>query len=197
MQTGPTVIDDCLSVRNGRLFVEGRDAVGLIEEFGSPLFVISEDQLRRNVRRFQVAFQAGWPDGPVRVMPAAKANWITAVQRILADEGCGADVYSAGELSVALAAGFDPATISVNGVPKHEAHVRRTVEAGARLTIDSAEEVDALERVLRETGPRRRCDCACGPWCPGSPTAATLPPKASFPPTSPRNSTRAGSRPTK
>jgi diaminopimelate decarboxylase len=149
-------LDDCLTVQDGRLYVEQRDAAQLLEEFGSPLFVVSEDQLRRNVRRFQAAFSAGWPEGRVRVMPAAKANWVTAVQRVLADEGCGADVYSAGELSVALAAGFEPATISVNGVPKTEEHVRRTVEVGARLTVDSAEEVDALESALRGTGRRAR-----------------------------------------
>jgi diaminopimelate decarboxylase len=149
-------LDDSLSIQDGRLFVEERDAARLLEEFGSPLFVVSEDQLRRNVRRFQAAFAAGWPEGSVRVMPAAKANWVTAVQRVLADEGCGADVYSAGELSVALAAGFEPRTISVNGVPKTEEHVRRTVEVGARLTVDSAEEVDALESVLRGTGRRAR-----------------------------------------
>lgn len=145
-----TRIDECLSVRDGHLYIEERDTVRLVEEFGSPLFVVSEDQVRRNVRRFQQSFQAGWPDGPVKVLPAAKANWVTAVQRILADEGCGCDVYSPGELSVALAAGFEPATISVNGVPKDAEHVRRTVAVGARLTLDSTEEVDMLEAAVRE-----------------------------------------------
>ena len=98
-------IDDCLSARAGRLFIEECDALGLVRQFGSPLFVFSEDQLRRNVRRFQGAFQAGWPDGPVVVMPAAKANWLASIQRILADEGCGCDTYSAGELTMALRTG--------------------------------------------------------------------------------------------
>ncbi|MCP4689765.1 MAG: diaminopimelate decarboxylase, partial [Desulfobacterales bacterium] len=111
-------LDDCLSFRDDHLFIEERDAVSIVKEFGSPVFVISENQLRRNTRRFQTAFQRGWPDGPVKVMPAAKANWISGVQRILADEGCGCDVYSSGELSAALGAGFDPNFISVNGVPK-------------------------------------------------------------------------------
>ena len=111
-------IDDCLSARDGHLFVEECDTMELVEQFGSPLFVLSEDQIRRNAQRFQQAFQAGWPDGPVKVLPAAKAYWIPAVQRILADEGCGCDVYSPGELSIALQAGFEPALISVNGVPK-------------------------------------------------------------------------------
>ncbi|MFQ5479592.1 MAG: diaminopimelate decarboxylase family protein, partial [Candidatus Binatia bacterium] len=145
-------IDDCLSVRDDHLFVEELDSVGLVAEFGSPLFVVSEDQLRRTAQRFQKAFQAGWTDGEVKVMPAAKANWIVAVQRILADEGCGADVYSSGELTATLDAGFDPQFISVNGVPKDPEHVRRTVEVGARLTIDSTEEVDWLERAVKELG---------------------------------------------
>ncbi len=68
-------LDDCLSKRSGQLFVDECDAIELVHEFGSPLFVLSEDQIRRNVRRFQRAFQAGWPDGVVKVLPAAKANW--------------------------------------------------------------------------------------------------------------------------
>ncbi|MDH3290634.1 MAG: alanine racemase [Gemmatimonadota bacterium] len=140
------LIDDCLSTRNGHLFIEQCDTTELVSRFGSPLFVISEDQLRRNVRRFQAAFASGWPDGPVKVLPAAKANWIAAVQHILASDGCGCDVYSAGELTVALQAGFEPQYISVNGVPKDDEHIYRCVHEGVRITIDSVEEVDAIER---------------------------------------------------
>ena len=145
-------IDDCLSARDGRLYVEECDTLDLVREFGSPLFVFSEDQLRRNVRRFQAAFQAGWPDGPVVVMPAAKANWLAAIQRILASEGSGCDTYSAGELTMALNAGCSPHLISVNGVPKDEDHIRRSIRTGARLTIDSLEEVDVIERAAAEVG---------------------------------------------
>jgi diaminopimelate decarboxylase len=143
-------IDDCLSKRNGHLFIEECDTVALLQQFGSPLFVLSEDQIRRNVRRFQKAFQEGWPDGPVKVLPAAKANWITAVQRILADEGCGCDIYSPGELAVALGAGFDPQLISVNGVPKDEEHIYKSIQEGVRITIDSLEEVDSIEKAADE-----------------------------------------------
>ena len=143
-------IDDCLSTRDGHLYIEECDTVGLVEQFGSPIFVLSEDQLRRNARRFQEAFQAGWPDGPLKVLPAAKANWIPAAQRILANEGCGCDIYSPGELSVALDAGFDPQLISVNGVPKDEQHIYRCVQAGVRITIDSVEELDFIEKAANE-----------------------------------------------
>ena len=142
-----TRIDDCVSNRDGVLFIEGMASQDLIERFGSPLFVFSEDQLRRNVRRFRDAFEKGWTAGPVKVMPAAKANWVFAIQRVLADEGCGADIYSAGELDVALRAGVDARFISANGVPKDKEHIRRTIEVGARLTIDSLRDVEFLEEL--------------------------------------------------
>ncbi len=143
-------MNDCLSTRHGHLFIEDCDTVELVKQFGSPLFVFSEKQIRENVQRFQQAFQKDWPDGPVKVLPAAKANWILAIQRILADEGCGCDVYSEGELTIALEAGFDRSLISVNGVPKEEAHIYRAVDAGVRITIDSLEEVPIIERAATE-----------------------------------------------
>ncbi len=143
-------IDACLSTRNGHLYMEACDTVELVERFGSPLFVLSENQIRRNVRSFQSAFQKGWPDGTVKVMPAAKANWITAVQMILANEDCGCDIYSPGELAVALKAGFDPQFVSVNGVPKDKAHILRCIGKGVRITIDSLEEVEMIEQAALE-----------------------------------------------
>src|SRR5512139_2300519 len=147
-----TRLDDCLSKRSGHLFIEDCDAIELVKEVGSPIFVLSEDQIRRNVRRFQQAFQAGWPDGVVKVLPAAKANWALAVQRILAEAGCGCDVYSPGELTAALEAGVDPQFISVNGVAKDEAHIYHSIQVGARITIDSVEEVDVIEKAASELG---------------------------------------------
>ncbi len=147
-----TRIDDCLSARSGQLFVEEYNTLDLIQEFGSPLFVMSEDPVRRNVRRFQDSFQKGWPDGPAKVLPAAKANWLPAVQRILANEGCGCAIYSPGELTIALEAGFEPRYISVNGVPKDEPHIYRSIREGARITIDSVEEIDVIERAALELG---------------------------------------------
>lgn len=147
-------IDDCLSIQGEHLYIEELDTVDLVDRFGSPIFVLSENQIRRNARQFISSFQRGWPVGDVQVMPAAKANWITAVQRILADEGCGCDVYSPGELSIALEAGFEPKTISVNGVPKDKEHITHSVQAGVRITIDSCEEVDFIEQAARELGQR-------------------------------------------
>jgi diaminopimelate decarboxylase len=147
-------LDDCLSARDGLLHIEQLAATTLVERFGSPLFVVSEDQLRRNVRAFQRGFGRGWTAGPVQILPAVKANWNLAVQRVLAGEGCGADVYSEGELEIALRAGIDPAMISVNGVPKSAAQLRRAIEVGARITIDSLEDVRIIGELGRAPGAR-------------------------------------------
>ncbi|MCG8636548.1 MAG: hypothetical protein MI863_22130 [Desulfobacterales bacterium] len=143
-------IDDCLSTRNGHLFIEEIDTTRIAEKYGTPVFVISEKQLRSNIRRFQKGFESAWADGPVKIMPAAKANWVTAIQKIIASEGCGCDTYSAGELTVALKSGIDPQFISVNGVPKHKDHIFNTVKQGARVTIDGTEEFDMIESAARE-----------------------------------------------
>jgi diaminopimelate decarboxylase len=85
-------IDDCLSIADGRLRIEECDVAELGERFGTPLSVISEDQLRRNARRFTSALQAAWPEGPSRVLPSIKANYTLALRCALTQEGLGCDV---------------------------------------------------------------------------------------------------------
>lgn len=143
---------DMLSVRDGRLFVEDMAASGLVEQFGSPIFVYSEAQLRRNVQRIRAAFAAGWPDGPVDVLPAFKANPMLATRRILTQEGAGADIYSAQELDGVLRAGVDPNLVSVNGGGKPREHLHRCVAAGVRITVEDVHEVDLIQEVAEELG---------------------------------------------
>lgn len=145
-----------LSVRDGRLFVEERDATGLVEEFGSPLFVFSEARLRQNLRRFRDAFAAGWPDGPVDVLPAMKANTLLATRHILSQEGAGADIYSAEELHGVLSTGVVPERVSVNGGGKPREHLRTCVETGVRITVEDVHEIDLIQEVAAELGTTAR-----------------------------------------
>ena len=143
------VIDDILSVRGNHLFMEECDAVRLVEEFGSPLFVVSENQLRRNYRRYHGAFQRHWPFGPVDVLPANKANWNTAVRMILSEEGAGADVYSQGELYSALKCRVKPELISVNGGGKSDEMLRQCIEAGVRITVEDVDEPQRINSIAK------------------------------------------------
>jgi diaminopimelate decarboxylase len=143
----PRRIDDCLSVRGGRLFVEGIDAGELTRRFGSPLHVVSEDQLRRNARRFTRVFAERWPDGPVAILPALKANTALATRAILSQEGLGCDTFGAAELWAALRAGVDPARLSVNGSIKDASLIETALHAGAKVTLDSVEEFALIREI--------------------------------------------------
>ena len=145
-------IDDCLSIREGRLWIEECDAVELARRFGTPVYAVSEDQLRRNARRIAAAFADRWPEGPVTLLPSLKANLSLALRRILNSEGLGCDTFGPGELHAALASGIDPALISVNGSAKDAALVQRAVEAGARVTLDSRGEIDLVSEAARAAG---------------------------------------------
>ena len=151
---GRVAIDDCLSIRSGHLWIEACDAVDLADTFGTPIHVISEDQLRRNVRRTAAAFRAAWPEGDVLLLPSIKANYTLAIRRILTQEGTGCDTFGPGELEAALRTGVPPETISVNGSVKAPELLARAVDAGCRITLDSVREVELVRRVARAAGRR-------------------------------------------
>ena len=138
-------IDECLSIRDGQLFIEECNTIELVKQFGSPVFVVSEDQLRRNMQRYLKAFQSRWEEGTVNILPAIKANWLLALRRILTQEGAGCDVYSPGELYSALQSGIDPDKVSVNGGGKSKDHIRNCIKAGVRITVDDIDELDLID----------------------------------------------------
>ena len=96
-----TRLDECLSIRDGRLFIEECEARALARRFGTPIHVMSEDQLRRNARRYRREFEQRWTDGPVLVLASIKANFALATRWILSQEGLGCDSFGAGELHAA------------------------------------------------------------------------------------------------
>jgi diaminopimelate decarboxylase len=151
---GFVTIDDSLSIRDGRLFVEGCDAVEIARRFGTPLHVVSEDQLRRNVARFTAAFHDAWPEGEVRLLPSIKANFTLALRRILTLEGTGCDTFGPGELEAALRSGVRPELVSVNGSVKPPELIARAVGAGCRITLDDAREADLVLEAARAAGRR-------------------------------------------
>src|SRR3954465_8035854 len=136
----------------GVLEIGGCNALELAREFGTPAYVVAEDDLRARARSFREAFAAHSPD--THVSFASKAFPCTAILRILAEEGLGVDVASGGELALALRAGFDPSRVIVHGNAKSHDELRLAVEAGVGLVVlDSLDEVARLEEVV---GDRRQ-----------------------------------------
>jgi diaminopimelate decarboxylase len=138
---------------DGRLQIGGCDAVELAREFGTPAYIVAEDDLRARAQTFVEAFRARTKD--FDVLFASKAFPCTAVYRVLAQEGIACDVASGGELALALRGGFDPARIYMHGNAKSVDELRFAREAGVgHIVIDNADEIARLEAVVGDGPPQ-------------------------------------------
>ena len=140
------------SVADGVLTVGGCDARDLAREFGTPAYVVAEDDLRAGARAFVGALAAAH-EGPGEVVFASKAFPCTAVLRVFAEEGLGCDVASGGELHLALRAGFAPDRLYLHGNAKSEAELRMALEAGVG-TVVLDNEHEAARLAALGGGPR-------------------------------------------
>ena len=133
----------------GALTVAGLDVRDLAAEYGTPAYVLDEDDLRERCREFRAAF----PDADVYY--AGKAFLCRAVVRMIAEEGMFLDVCTGGELATALSAGMPPERIGFHGNNKSVAELTRAVDAGVgRIIVDSFTEIDRLSELARERGVR-------------------------------------------
>ena len=135
---------------SGRLEVGGCDTIELAREFGTPAYVVAEDDLRARARAF---LQAGAAHADFNVVFASKAFPCTAVLSLFAQEGLWCDVASGGELHLALNAGFAPGRIVLHGNAKSEAELRTALDVGvAYIVLDNLDELERLAGII-ESGP--------------------------------------------
>src|SRR3954447_12966317 len=135
----------------GNLEIGGCDALELAHEFGTPAYIVAEDDLRARARAFTAAFAARTDD--YEVVFASKAFPCTAVLRVFAEEGLGCDVASGGELALALRAGFAGDRIHLHGNAKSLDELRAArAAAGRHVVIDNLGEIDRLEQVVADDG---------------------------------------------
>jgi diaminopimelate decarboxylase len=130
----------------GALTVGGIDVRDLAAQYGTPVFVLDEEDFRGRCREFSQAFGER-----AAVFYAAKAFCCRGVLRWAAGEGLGVDVCTGGELEVALAAGVDPAMITMHGSNKLLSELERAVATGVgHVVVDSFEEIARLAFVTEE-----------------------------------------------
>ncbi len=128
------------------LEIGGCDAIDLAHEFGTPAYVVAEDDLRARARAYAGGLKTHNPDSDV--LFASKAFPCTAVYRVLAQEGLSCDVASGGELALALKGGFDPARIYLHGNAKSTAELEFALASGVgHIVLDSLHDVERLEQV--------------------------------------------------
>jgi diaminopimelate decarboxylase len=137
-----------LEVRDNHLSIGGADALTLIREFDSPLFVFSEPRIRANIDRLKRAADA--VDRPIKFCYASKANSNMAVLRTVLESGIDVEVNSGGELFKALRIGFRPDQIIFNGTSKSDGEIDDAVRAGIyAINVDSIYEIGLVEDSVR------------------------------------------------
>src|SRR6516225_7257598 len=131
---------------DGVLTLGGIDVRDLAGQYGTPALILDEEDFRSRCRDFSHAFGE-----QAAVFYAAKAFCCRGVLRWVAEEGLGVDVCTGGELEVALAAGVDPAMITLHGSNKLMSELERAVAAGVgHIVVDSFEEIARLAYITEE-----------------------------------------------
>ena len=131
---------------DGQLLVGGCDLADLAEEFGTPLFVYDEEQLRNRCREAVAAFGDG-------VAYATKAFLCRAMAKLAHEEGMHLDVASGGELAIALSAGVPADRLVLHGNNKSVEELVAAREAGVgRIVVDSFDELDRLAQLHQADG---------------------------------------------
>ncbi|MEV0279212.1 diaminopimelate decarboxylase [Streptomyces sp. NPDC050610] len=137
---------------DGVVSVGGISVKELAEEFGSPAYILDEDDFRARCRAWREAFGAD-----ADVFYAGKAFLSRAVVRWLTEEGLNLDVCSGGELVTALAAGMPAERIALHGNNKSVDEITRAVEAGVgRIVLDSFQEIVRVAHIAERLGKRQR-----------------------------------------
>ncbi len=133
---------------DGVVSLAGVDVRDLAQTYGTPLFVVDEDDFRGRCREMASSFGAA-----ENVHYASKAFLCGEIARWVADEGLSLDVCSGGELAVALHAGFPAERIALHGNNKSVEELVAAVEAGVgSVVVDSLLEIARLDAVAEAAG---------------------------------------------
>lgn len=128
----------------GHLTVGGADAVELTQRFGTPAYILDENVIRANCRRYrEAAIREFGPDA--LPLYASKALCFTGIYKLAAEEGMGIDCVSGGELFTAKTAGFPAERIYFHGNNKTDRDIRDAMDMGVgRFVVDNPDELNAV-----------------------------------------------------
>ena len=138
----------------GHLTIGGCDALDLAREYGTPLYVFDEADLRARCRELQTEFSSRLPD--VLVLYASKAYIGKTLAGLIADEGMGLDVVAAGEIAIARAAEFPMERVYMHGNNKARSEIEEAINAGVgRIVVDNFLDIENIDAVARAAGRRQ------------------------------------------
>lgn len=142
---------DYFNYKNGELYCEDVPAEKIARDVGTAVYVYSKKTLLHHYRQVASAFAELKPTVCYSIKSSGNIN----LCKVLADEGCGFDVTSGGELFRAMAAGGKPKDIIYAGVGKTDDEIREAINVGiAAFNIESEAEIENIDRIAGEMGKK-------------------------------------------
>jgi diaminopimelate decarboxylase len=133
----------------GALSIAGCSAEKLVKEYGSPIFVLDQDDFFLRTKAWQAALNESFGTG--KLYYAAKSFICIEVAKWLKELKVGLDVCTGGELAVALAADFPVSDIEFHGNNKSEAEITTAVKNGVgTIVIDSFDELSRVVKIASD-----------------------------------------------
>lgn len=154
--TKTKLLHESFAVENGAFTIGGIPAEKLAEKYGTPLYVIDTDAVRRMCREYSSAISDFFGENS-HTAYAGKAFCCRGIYSIINEEGMYADCVSVGEIYTALSAGFPRKKIFFHGSAKTDAELEYAVrEKIGFIVVDSEEELDALDMIAGELSSKQR-----------------------------------------
>lgn len=139
----------------GNCVFHGCDTVELARTYGTPLYVVSEDEIAARIRRLKDCFDRTGPNR--RTYYASKAYLTRDMVRLLMEMDVGLDVVSGGELFLARQMAFPPDRIAFHGNSKTAAEIADGLDYGVgQFVCDSTEEMLLIDALATEKGKRAK-----------------------------------------
>lgn len=146
-------VSENLSVNEkGNLTVGGVDTVELAKQFGTPLYVMDENLIRKHVQSYKNSIDKFY-GGNGLVCYASKAFCCVEMCRVMKDEGIGLDVVSIGEMYTAKKAGVDFSKVCFHGNNKTDEELEYALEMNVgRIIVDNIYELERLNALAEKKG---------------------------------------------
>lgn len=136
----------------GELIFAKHSVCDLAKEFGTPLYIMDEEKIRENLRKFKSALNQAFGND-AEVCYASKACDFKRIYAIVNEENCGVDVVSAGEIFTAFQAGFKMDKVYFHGNNKTDDEIAFAMDKGVGcFVVDNIEELNVVDKIAEEKG---------------------------------------------
>ena len=150
------MICENITTKGNELYLSGIKVADLAKKYGTPLFVMDENRIRKNISTYKNAFKKYFPSDAL-MLYASKACSFKYMYEIMKDENVGVDIVSSGELYTAKLAGFDLSKAYFHSNNKTDFDIKFGIENGIGYFVaDNIEEVNVIESECEKLGKTQK-----------------------------------------